>query len=126
MNRAAWQEHVADEIASTGIVDAHEHILSRAQREQINPDLFDWVEASYYYAALLASGMPSDEFRSRGPDDASRRWQVMRPHLQRTRTSAYAHIIDLATRDLFGTPFSGLNDSNWRELSAQIQAANAR
>jgi hypothetical protein len=126
MNRATWQERVADEIASTGIVDAHEHILGREQREQINPDLFDWIEASYYYAALLASGMSPDEFRSRGHGDAPRRWQVMRPHLQRTRTSAYAHIIDLATRDLFDFPFTALNDDNWSELSTQIQAANMR
>jgi hypothetical protein len=70
--------------------------------------------------------MSADEFRSRGPDDAPRRWQVMSPHLKRTRTSAYAHLIDLAARELFDFSFASLDDENWRELSARIQAANQR
>jgi hypothetical protein len=126
MDRETWRERVADELSRTGLVDAHEHILGRQQRRDVNPDLFDWLEASYYYAALLASGMSPDDFHSRGPGDAPRRWEVLRPHLRRTRTSAYARLIDLATRDLFDLTFHSLNDDNWRELSEQIQRANRR
>ena len=126
MDRPTWHEKVAAELASVGIVDAHEHILGVRQRQEVNPDLFDWIEASYYYAALLASGMPADEFRSRGPGDGPRRWQVMRPHLKRTRTSPYALVIDLATHELFDFSFFSLNEDNWPELSERIQAANQR
>lgn len=126
MDRQSWQEEVANELARTGIVDAHEHILGRQQRRDINPDLFDWIEASYYYAALLGSGMSADEFRSRGPGDEERRWKVMKPHLRRTRTSSYAHLIDLATRSLYDFPLESLDDSNWRKLSDCIQDSTRR
>ena len=126
MDRQTWHERVATEVASVGIADAHEHILGREQRKEADPDLFDWIEASYYYATLLASGMSADDFRSQGPDDGPRRWQVLRPHLKRTRTSSYALVIDLATRDLFDFSFFSLGDDNWQELSGRIQAANQR
>jgi hypothetical protein len=62
LDRWTWHAAVA-EIAWTGIVDTHEHILVRQQRRQADPDLFDWIAASYYYAALLASGMPAEGFQ---------------------------------------------------------------
>lgn len=126
MHRQDWYDRVAEQVSAVGVVDAHEHILGREQRRALDPDLFDWIEASYYYAALLASGMSAEDFRSRGADDAPRRWQVMRPHLKRTRTSAYAHLIDLATRELFGFSFATLDDHNWHELDAHFRAANSR
>src|SRR5437870_146962 len=101
VDRQSWHDKVAGEVGAAGVVDAHEHILGRQQRRQADPDLFDWVEASYYYATLLASGMSAEAFRSHGPSDGPRRWNVMHKHFQRTRTSAYAHLIDLAFRELF-------------------------
>lgn len=126
MDRRSWYEKVADEVASVGIVDAHEHVLGRRQRKKADPDLFDWIEDSSYYVVLLASGMSEGEFHSRGPDDGPRRWQVLRPHLKRTRTSPCALLIDLAFCDLFDFSFFSLNDDNWPEISEHIQAANQR
>ncbi len=126
MDRQAWREKVAAELASVGIVDAHEHTLGRHQRQEINPDLFDWIQESYYYATLLASGMSEADSSAQGPDDGPRRWQVLRPHLRRTCTSAYAHVIDLATHNLFDFRFDSLDDNNWPELSRRFQEANQR
>jgi len=122
--KIAWYQDVEAELQSSGVVDAHNHILGRKQRLDANPDLFDWIAASYYLSSLLSSGMNAEEFRARGPNDAIRRWQVLRPHLERTRNCSYAALIDLATRDLFQFPFFDLNDRNWPELSERFRSAS--
>lgn len=100
-----WHEKVAEVVTSSGIVDAHEHLLARQQRKETDPDLFDWIKSSCYCASLLAAGMPEKEFCPRSPGDGPRRWRVLKPYLECTRTTSYALVIELATRDLFDFSF---------------------
>jgi predicted TIM-barrel fold metal-dependent hydrolase len=113
------------DIDAMPIVDAHEHLIEQSDSLARDVDLFDLFDRTYVKADFVSAGMAEEDW-VRAEFDPEEGWRRIRPYLNKVRNTAYYRSLIGAFRDLYDFTDDGLNDSNWRDLSEKIHAANKR
>jgi len=106
-------ESLHQAIADHGVIDAHHHLVTHAQRRERDVGLWSWLRSSYLAQLAAPSGLSLALFDEQ---DESALAKLM----ERTRaTTAY----QIARRGLLAVHGCDLNDRNWGELDERIRAA---
>jgi predicted TIM-barrel fold metal-dependent hydrolase len=112
-----------EEISRIKVIDAHEHLISEAERLAMKVDVFTLFDV-YTRGDLNCAGMANPEIPKLS--DASiplkTRWKKFEPYWQKIRHTGYAQSILTAIREVYG--FGDLNSQTYEPLSEKIWAAN--
>ena len=129
-------DRIREEIDRTSIVDTHEHITPQEDVLKRDVDLFDLLKnGGYILDDLASSGMPVESIswphlpsRARYTDRnrMNLNWEMLKPYLDRVKSTAYYKFYIRAFRDLFNFQDPEINDRNWEDLSTRILKANKR
>jgi len=109
-------------LAESGIVDAHHHMLGDSQRRAINPGLWEWLNESYLWLAVISSGFVIPP----GSVSVDVRMSRLMPYLRRTSATTYYAIAREGLFAVYGFDLDELTESNWRELDKLIRDLNGR
>jgi len=105
------------------IIDCHEHLGPEKHRVEAQVDVFT-LFSHYTQGDLAVAGM-SDAERQSLFDRAiplERRWQRLKPYLERIRWGSYARAAFIAAEKFYG--FDDINDQTYQPLSEAMQKAN--
>ena len=121
MDIQSFAREIRDRVRADGVVDAHHHMLSPAQRQARGTGLTEFLRESYLAADLTAAGL---SWQALADTDDTAAWEHLRAVLPATRFTSSHRIIQLALRDLLDVqkPFW---EADWRDLDARIRAASA-
>ncbi len=110
-------------IEAMDIIDAHEHLGPEAVRVAEPVDVFT-LFSQYTRGDLEVAGMSAQEYESLFdrsiPLDT--RWRTFAPYWERIQHGCYARAALLAAERFYDAPF--IDDTNYAEISAAMQAAN--
>ena len=121
MKPADWRNRVMEAVREQGVVDAHHHMVSPAQRKESGVGLIDFMTASYLASDLAAAGLDWQALEGAGDADA---WRAIAEVLPRTRYTSYYRVIHVAFHDLFDVRVP-LWKADWRDLDEKIKAGSA-
>ena len=116
-------EKLNSAIERIGVFDVHEHLLGRNQRQERDPDLFEWIAESYLWGDLVAAGMDPSVLSDQNilPQD---KWVALKKYLPAVKHSGYMEVCRYAFCDLFGMTGSDLNDENWQRVDDAVRKNN--
>ncbi|MBN1918243.1 MAG: amidohydrolase family protein [Verrucomicrobia bacterium] len=106
------------------IIDTHEHLYLEAERNARTIDLFSEYFSHYISSDIVSAGFPGDKIDWLRDSQVAldERWAAVAPYWPRTRRTAYARALLIASKDLFG--IDDINEHTYASLSAKIAAAN--
>lgn len=121
MDSATWAREIEDAVRRSGVVDAHHHMITPAQRKTRGTGLIDWMGESYLAADLAAAGL---DWASIADADDAAAWRAIADVLPRTRFTSYCRVVDAAFREIFELDVP-LWEADARDLDARIRAVSA-
>lgn len=123
------RREIRQSIDEMKIVDNHEHLTSPFLPEiKFEMDLPYFLTHTYLRADLVSSGIPQSFWQKFkylqkpcGKDESEQRWEELKPYLENVRNTIYYRYLLIALRDLYGFSGEEIDESNWREISANIR-----
>jgi len=120
MDAIAWTREVEDAVRDAGVVDAHHHMITPAQRKKRAAGLIDWMRESYLASDLAAAGLDWPSIADANDEVA---WRAIADVLPRTRFTSYYRVVDVALREIFAVQ-GPLWEADWRDLDGKIRAVS--
>jgi len=116
-------EEIGAALKVNGVIDVHEHLLGRKQREERDPDLFGWIAESYLLGDLIAAGMDTAILTSQ-EIGLEKKWSELEHFLPLINHTGYMKASRQGWRDFCGMEGFHLERSNWKAVNAAIRKNN--
>lgn len=118
------KQTILEALEQTTIVDCHEHLGSEEDRLAIPVDVFS-LFSGYTHYDLLNAGMSESDYQRLFQRDLplETRWTLFEPFWERIRWTSFSQPVRLALKRFYNA--DDLTTQNFREISAQMSAANS-
>jgi len=119
----SWKAHARRELSRHGVIDAHHHSVSQAQRGWTRTGFWDWLSQSYLAFLAEPAGTAADRlWDDSAPEDE--RLDLLIRFLKMTRATTYYQIVRRGLLTAFDFDINQLDRASWRDLDARISEAS--
>jgi len=124
MDKSLFQE-LKKEVEKIALIDTHEHLILEEEHLSLSLDMF-YLFPHYAPSDLISSGMPHsllEEIRS-NQFSLEEKWEKFYPYWLKIKNTAYAKVVKIAARDLFGV--EDINEGTYKILSERVASSNKK